>query len=32
MRWRLACEDMILGAEEVPLLDDVTKQGSEVCD
>jgi hypothetical protein len=29
MRWSLACEDVSLGAEERPLLKDVTKQCSE---
>jgi hypothetical protein len=29
VRWPPACKDMILGAEERPLLGDVTKQSSE---
>jgi hypothetical protein len=29
MRWLPALEDVSLGAEELPLLEDVTKQSSE---
>jgi hypothetical protein len=29
MSWSTACMDMILGTEECPLLEDVTKQRNE---
>jgi hypothetical protein len=32
VRWPSACEDVSLGAQERPLLEDVTKQSSEDCD
>jgi hypothetical protein len=31
VRWLPACEDMSSGAEEFPLLQDITKQRSEDC-
>jgi hypothetical protein len=32
VRWPSACEDVRPGAEERPLLEDVTKQRSEDCE